>query len=145
MLKHTGRLLFALSLAALLFACSSKEDGKTNEAAEPKAAEPKAADPHPAPVAEPPGRRTMMSKNPGGNQAGAVAGAADDTPASGLIPKFEKLADKACGCKDKACANVVQDELGKLTGELATVQNNEKQKIGAVMQRLTKCIQAAQK
>ncbi len=134
MIKHTGRLLFALTLSALLLACSSKEDGKANKAAEPKAAEP-----HPAPAAEPPGRKTLMSKNPLGDKAAA------DAPASGLIPKFEKLADKACGCKDKACANVVQDELGKLTGELATVQNNEKQKIGAVMQRLTKCIQAAQK
>ncbi len=121
MLKHTGRLLFALSLSALLLACSSKKDEKDNKAAEPKATEPKAAEPK---AAEP---------------------KAADAPPSGLIPTFEKLAEKACACKDKACANGVQDELGKLTGELATVQDNEKQQIGVVMQKLTKCIQDAQK
>ena len=143
MLKQTTRLLFALSLTALLLACSSKEDGKTKESAEPKAAEPKAADTPPAPVAEPPGRKTMMSKNPQGKQPGAAA--EEGAPATGLIPKFEKLAERACKCTDKGCANKIQDEVGKLAAELATVQDNEKQKLGAVMQKLTKCIQDAQK
>jgi len=143
MLNNTGRWLLALSLSALLLACSSKEDGANKKSAEPKAAEPAAADPHPGPVGEPPGRRTMMSKNPQGDPTGANA-ADDSAPATGVVAKLEKLSDKACACKNEKCADGVQNELAALMGEMKDVQANERQAIGNTMQKLQKCLADAQ-
>lgn len=122
MLKPIRYVLFVLSLSALLLACG-KDDGKEKPAAEPKA----------APAAATPAAET---------NEGAPTKAA--TAPSGVVPKVEKLSEKACDCKTKKCANGVQDELAALMGEMANVQANEREPIATAMQKLQKCLAEAQ-
>jgi len=120
----TARMVLVALFCVLALGCANKEEAKPSEA--PKNAEPAKTPAQAEPAAEP------VAADP-------VA------PPTGLVPDLQKLSDKACACKDKACTSGIQDEVAKLMSGAKQPPAAEAQAIANIMQKLQGCVAATQK
>ena len=126
MLRAFGHIATICALVGLV-GCGSDPESKP---AEPKPANKSAA----APVAE---------QNPAGMKA-APSPTEPGTEPTGLVPAVEAIAEEACKCKSKDCANAVQDKVMEIMKDAKKPTKEEAVAMGAAMQKAQKCIAEAQ-
>jgi len=134
---NTARYVLVTALCVLALACGSKEENKPQEA-------PTSAEPAKKQLAPPTNKAAQPAGGLAADTTSAVPVAVPAGEPSGLVPELQKLADKACACKDKACANGVQDEVAKLMAEAKQPPASETQTIANTMQKLQGCVAQAQ-
>jgi hypothetical protein len=76
--------------------------------------------------------------------AATLPSLACDSGGGEYVKKMEEFADKACACKDAACATKVAQEqadwLGRNTQLAAKLDAKDAEKIGAATTKMTDCV-----
>ncbi len=134
---ETARIALVSLVCIFALACGSKEDKPAPKEA-PTPAE-KVVPAAKAPTAAQP--VTGLAADP--NAEAPAEGATAET-VSALVTDLQKLADKACACKDAACAGGIQDEVAKLMSEAKEPSKTDAQAIANAMQKMQGCVAAAQ-